>query len=76
MLGINQSAFTDEGIQTFLTHSYEITPRFNRMGMRLAGPTIEHRNAADILSTTVTYGTVQVPANGQPIILLADRQTT
>ncbi len=76
MLGINQDAFTEEGIQTFLTHSYQITPRFNRMGMRLSGPKITHCKPADILSTTVTYGTIQVPANGQPIILLADRQTT
>lgn len=76
ILGINQDAFTEEGIHTFLTHSYKITPRYNRMGMRLMGPKISHRTKADIISTTVTFGTVQVPANGQPIILLADRQTT
>lgn len=76
ILGINQDSFTDEGIQTFLTHSYQITPRFNRMGMRLSGPKISHQKSADIISTTVTFGTIQVPANGQPIILLADRQTT
>lgn len=76
ILGINQDSFTKEGIQTFLTHSYQITARFNRMGMRLSGPKIAHRKPADIISTTVTFGTIQVPANGQPIILLADRQTT
>lgn len=76
ILGINQDAFTEEGIHTFLTTPYKITPRYNRMGMRLEGAKIAHRTKADIISTTVTFGTVQVPANGQPIILLADRQTT
>lgn len=76
MWGIHREAFTPEGLQTFLTHTYQITPRFNRMGMRLTGEPIEHHHTADVISTTVTFGTIQVPANGQPIILLADRQTT
>lgn len=74
--GIHQESFTEEGLKTFLTSTYQVTPQANRMGIRLAGPAIEHKNSADVISTTVTFGTIQVSANGQPIILLADRQTT
>lgn len=74
--GIHQEAFTEKGLNTFLTSKYQVTPQANRMGIRLAGPVIEHKHSADVISTTVTLGTIQVPANGQPIILLADRQTT
>jgi antagonist of KipI len=46
------------------------------MGYRLRGPALRHRETADILSDAVAPGTVQVPSDGQPIVLLADRQTT
>jgi biotin carboxyl carrier protein len=46
------------------------------MGMRLTGPRLGHRASADILSDAIPLGAVQVPGEGQPILLLADRQTT
>ena len=46
------------------------------MGYRLEGPRIEHRGGADIISDGIPLGAVQVPGDGLPIILLADRQTT
>ena len=46
------------------------------MGIRLKGTAIEHKETADIISDGTTFGSIQVPANGQPIILVADRQTT
>jgi antagonist of KipI len=46
------------------------------MGYRLDGPTLSHRASADILSEAVPNGVVQVPASGQPILLLAERATT
>jgi antagonist of KipI len=76
ILGPHQDAFTKRGIQTFLTSEYECTPNSDRMGARFKGEPIEHRSGADILSCAVTFGSIQVPADGQPIILLADRQTT
>ena len=45
------------------------------MGMRLQGPRLAHRSGADIVSDGIANGAVQVPGSGQPIILLADRQT-
>lgn len=46
------------------------------MGYRLEGAELTHKHGADILSDAVLSGTIQVPASGQPIVLLADRQTT
>ena len=68
--------FPDESVQTFLTSPFEVTPQSNRMGYRLSGPALRLRGAADVLSDAVVTGSVQVPADGQPIVLMADRQTT
>ena len=46
------------------------------MGSRLEGPALSLAEKFELLSEGVTYGTIQVPPNGQPIILMADRQTT
>jgi allophanate hydrolase subunit 2 len=46
------------------------------MGYRFSGPPIEHGDGADIISDGIPLGGVQVPADGQPIIMLMDRQTT
>jgi antagonist of KipI len=46
------------------------------MGYRLAGPALQRRTEQEILSSAVTFGTVQVPAEGSPIVRLADHQTT
>ncbi|WP_188623191.1 biotin-dependent carboxyltransferase family protein [Caldalkalibacillus thermarum] len=76
ILGPEQSAFTEESIETFLTKSYQITNQADRMGYRLAGPKLRHKSGADIISDAVALGTIQVPSSGEPIILMADRQTT
>jgi allophanate hydrolase subunit 2 len=46
------------------------------MGMRLDGPALEHSKGFNIVSDGIAPGSIQVPGNGLPIILLADRQTT
>jgi KipI family sensor histidine kinase inhibitor len=76
VLGPQDDAFTEAGRRTFLEASYEVTPSSDRMGCRLEGPAIEHTGAADIISDWIPLGGIQVPGNGKPIILLADRQTT
>ncbi len=76
ILGPQIDKFTPEGIQTFLSGSYRVTPQMDRMGVRLQGPLIVHRAGADIISDSTPLGAVQVPSDGQPMILLADRQTT
>ena len=77
MLGPQAGHFTEEAIATFLNSPYAATAEQDRMGLRLAGPALSHTSptAADIVSDGVTPGAIQVPANGLPIILLADCQT-
>jgi len=76
VLGPDHEAFTQEGVRILLHHRFTVTTQADRMGYRLQGPRITHRRGADILSDATVMGTVQVPADGQPIILMADRQTT
>ncbi len=77
ILGPQLEHFTEKGIETFLSSAYKITPNSDRMGYRLEGPEIEHsEKGADIITDAIPLGAVQVPANGKPIIMLADRQTT
>ncbi len=76
VLGPQEERFTQEGIHTFLSSAYEVRPDSDRMGVRLEGPRIRHAGAADIISEPVCTGAIQVPAGGEPIVLLVDRQTT
>ena len=76
VLGPQDDAFTRRGVETFLSAAYELSPDSNRMGARLQGPRIAHRDATGIISDGVVTGSVQVPADGQPIVMLADHQTT
>jgi biotin-dependent carboxylase-like uncharacterized protein len=69
-------AFTDAGIRTFYGEMYTVTDKIDRMGYRLDGPEIEHKNGADIVSDGIVHGSVQVPGDGKPIVLMSDRQTT
>ncbi|MGD9940263.1 MAG: 5-oxoprolinase subunit PxpB [Clostridia bacterium] len=68
--------FTIASLERFFSASYAVSQKSDRMGCRLEGPTIEHSSGADIISSGVQTGTVQVPGDGQPIVLMADRQTT
>jgi len=76
VMGPQDVAFTDKGVGTFLGETYTVTPEFDRMGCRLEGPPVEHRGSADIISDGIAFGAIQIPSSGQPIIMLADRQTT
>jgi len=62
--------------RTFFDTVWKIGPESNRMGFRLAGPTLARSSSEEILSGPTTLGSVQVPANGVPIALMADHQTT
>ena len=76
VFGPQDGAFTEAGRRTLLDATYEISPSSDRMGYRLEGPAIEHAGPADIISDWIPLGGIQVPGNGKPIVLLADRQTT
>ncbi|WP_456366769.1 5-oxoprolinase subunit C family protein [Thermococcus sp.] len=75
--GPNLRHFTEKGIETFLSETYTVTPESDRMGYRLDGSVIGHSKAgADIVTEPLLPGTVQVPANGRPIVMMRDAQTT
>jgi biotin-dependent carboxylase-like uncharacterized protein len=74
--GPQDDAFTEEGLETFFSSEYVISNSADRMGYRMDGPTIAHKGSADIISDGICMGSVQVPGHGQPIVMLADRQTT
>src|SRR4030088_2485389 len=68
--------FTPDALEVLLGSRYVVTPQSNRMGYRLEGPRLRHIGPAEILSDATPMGSLQVPASGQPILLMADRQTT
>ncbi len=76
VLGPQEDRFTADGLGAFLGGEYTVTPQSDRMGLRLSGPSVEHRDGHDIISEGIASGSIQVPGNGQPIILVADHQTT
>ena len=76
MLGPQDDAFTKRGIDAFLGSEYILADKSDRMGLRLSGEKIESKNGVDILSDGIAAGSVQIPASGEPIIMMADRQTT
>ncbi|MEH7096708.1 biotin-dependent carboxyltransferase family protein [Neobacillus vireti] len=76
VIGPHENRFTEESIYRFLSEKFMVTHQANRMGYQLKGPKLEHIGGPDIISDPIPLGGIQVPASGQPIILLADRQTT
>jgi len=76
ILGPQDNLFTRKGIQTFLHSEYTVSHQADRIGYRLDGPCIEHKDSTYIIPDGLPLGAVQVPGNGLPIVLLVDRPTT
>lgn len=74
--GPQAGGFTDDGIKTFYASEYQLTQSFDRMGYRLQGNAIEYATNAELISEGMASGSVQVPASGQPIVMMADAPTT
>jgi antagonist of KipI len=74
--GLQREKFADDATATFVSSDYAVSVESNRMGYRLTGPMVRLRGAADIISDVTPLGTVQIPASGQPVLLMADRQTS
>ncbi|MHC1733828.1 MAG: biotin-dependent carboxyltransferase family protein [Bacteroidales bacterium] len=69
--------FKIAGLRSFLATEYTVTAQSDRMGYRLSGEPIKHKEGmTNVISAGISLGTVQVPGDGQPIILMADRQTS
>ena len=74
--GTEFDRFNNKSKKTLFGDPYILTTQADRMGSRLKGSPLLLDEEFELLSEAVTYGTIQVPSNGQPIILMADRQTT
>ncbi|MDM5225503.1 biotin-dependent carboxyltransferase family protein [Cytobacillus sp. NJ13] len=68
--------FSNESKVQLLNHAFEVTAQSDRMGYRLKGPALALSEHAEQISEAVNFGSIQVPPDGNPIVLLADRQTT
>ncbi|MDR3341595.1 MAG: biotin-dependent carboxyltransferase family protein [Treponema sp.] len=76
VMGPQDDAFTEGGKETFLSAPYKVTFDSDRMGIRLSGEKVEHSKGADIISDGIAFGSVQIPGEGLPIVMMAERQTT
>lgn len=75
MRGPQAQWFSDEAMAALGSVAFRVSPRSNRMGYRLEGPPLARVRDDEPVSEPVTFGSIQVPAAGQPILLMADRQT-
>lgn len=76
LAGPQQDLFARDALDVLRSGPYVIAHNSDRMGFRLEGPRLSHAGSADIISDATPLGVLQVPASGQPILLMADRQTT
>lgn len=76
VLGPQLDHFTAEAVATLLGAEYRIGRHSDRMAYRLEGPALAHRGGHDIVSDGTVPGSIQVPGNGTPLVLMRDCQTT
>lgn len=75
--GLQADWFSNATLHAFFRSGYTITAQSDRMGYRLSGTPLPYKDSSlEMISEPVTFGSIQVPADGNPIILMADRQTT
>ncbi|MBM7562273.1 5-oxoprolinase subunit C family protein [Fusibacter tunisiensis] len=74
--GPQDTYFSVEALKLFVNQVYTVKNESNRMGIRLEGDPLKHLKGPDILSDAIAFGSVQIPGDGHPIIMMADRQTT
>jgi biotin-dependent carboxylase-like uncharacterized protein len=75
VLGPQDDEFGD-ATKSFLDGEWKISATSDRMGYRLEGPVIKHLHGHNIVSDGTVNGSIQVPGNGQPIVLMPDRGTS
>ncbi len=76
VLGPQTDYFTKESIETFLSSEYSVDLTSDRMGYRLVGPPVKHRGRTELISEGMSFGAIQIPSNGQPIVMMADCPAT
>ena len=76
LLGPQLDFFERETVALFLSARWRLSARSDRMAYRLEGPKLAHRSGHDIVSDGLAMGAIQVPGDGAPLVLMADRQPT
>jgi biotin-dependent carboxylase-like uncharacterized protein len=76
VFGPQDDEFSDEAKALFIDSDWKISATSDRMGYRLEGPIIKHLHGHNIVSDGTVNGSIQVPGNGQPIVLMPDRGTS
>jgi biotin-dependent carboxylase-like uncharacterized protein len=76
VMGPQDDEFSEEAKALFLGSEWKISATSDRMGYRLEGPVIKHLHGHNIVSDGTVNGSIQVPGNGQPIVLMPDRGTS
>jgi antagonist of KipI len=74
--GPQHGLFDESSLRFFRDSVYVVTEQSNRLGLRLSGPAIVSSSAKELLTEGVSLGAIQIPPNGQPIVLFVDQQTT
>jgi antagonist of KipI len=74
--GLQWDWFLEETHAMFLQGAFHVTQQSNRAGLRLSGPKLSARHSGELLTEGIPLGSIQVPPNGQPIVLFVDQQTT
>jgi antagonist of KipI len=74
--GRQYELFNEDSRQKFWSEQFIVSSQSDRMGYRINGPALRLKEPKEMVSEAVTYGSIQVPSDGNPIILAADRQTT
>ncbi len=73
--GVDWDRFNTSTLRRLTTEAFTVSPDSDRMGVRLEGPELKRTDESDLISEAVAPGTIQVPPNGKPILLLGDCQT-
>jgi len=76
LIGPQADYFTNKGVEDFFSSDYVLTNECDRMGFRFDGDCVELKNGSDIISDGISFGAIQIPGHGKPIVMMADRQTT
>lgn len=74
--GPEYDEFSTESKSLLIESGWRLSSQSNRMGLRLQGPALQRRSQRELLSHGVLPGTIQLPPGGQPVVLMADAQTT
>jgi antagonist of KipI len=74
--GEHAPLLTPESAEQMWSGEFRVGLQSDRMGYRLEGPSLMLRAPRELLSEAVSFGTMQLPPGGNPIVLMADRQTT